>query len=366
MKRSSWFLRLGLVVAACLAASGAAADPSAADKETARSLLVDGRTKLIAKDYEGALKSLQGAHAIMGVPTTGLELARVHEAMGHLLEAREAALAVGRTAAAAGESPAFADARKAAEELAAKIAPRIPSVVLVVKGLGPEAASVKIDGVPVTAATLGLPRKTNPGQHKIEVSAPGYETAVREVALAEGETRTVELVLAASGSPAASGTVTATAAPVVPPVPSAPASASGSASASASATASAAPSVSVAPPPSGSPPAWAWVAGGVGLVAVGVGAAFFVDYLGVRDTVARDCPGNVCDPGKRDADSAQSLRAQWNRDLGLTVGLGGLALAGAGVAVFGFASPPASARVRPGARLWLTPSGAGLAVKGAF
>ncbi|MBK8251449.1 MAG: hypothetical protein IPK82_02125 [Polyangiaceae bacterium] len=83
----------------------------------------------------------------------------------------------------------------------------------------------------------------------------------------------------------------------------------------------------------------------MGLVALGVGTVFFVDYMNVRDTVARDCPNNVCDPLKQDANSAQSLRAQWNRDLALTLGMAGVAAAGITVAIVGLASksapPPA-------------------------
>src|SRR5436190_23509399 len=57
----------------------ARAEPSAADKETARSLMDEGDRKFAAKDYKGALDAYQGAHAIMGVPTTGLEVAKAQE-----------------------------------------------------------------------------------------------------------------------------------------------------------------------------------------------------------------------------------------------------------------------------------------------
>ncbi len=108
-------------------------------------------------------------------------------------------------------------------------------------------------------------------------------------------------------------------------------------------------------------------------MALGVGAAFFADYLGVRDTVARDCPGNVCDPAKQDAASAQALRAQWNRDLGLTIGLGAGALAGIGVAIVGIAGRSSKASgaaftgVEPaGARAVVRLRATGIVVEGAF
>ena len=75
-----------------------AAEPSASDRDTARALVIDGRAKLAAKDHEGAYKAFKAAHAIMGVPTTGLDLAKAEEALGLLVEARTTALDVTRMA----------------------------------------------------------------------------------------------------------------------------------------------------------------------------------------------------------------------------------------------------------------------------
>src|SRR5262249_44553309 len=54
----------------------AAGAPSAADRETARKLLDDGDAAFEKKDYDGALKAYAAAHAIMHVPTTGIEVAK--------------------------------------------------------------------------------------------------------------------------------------------------------------------------------------------------------------------------------------------------------------------------------------------------
>ena len=72
----------------------ARAEPTAGDKETARSLMDEGDRKFAAKDFKGALDAYQGAHAIMGVPTTGIEVAKAQEALGLLVEARDTLLAV--------------------------------------------------------------------------------------------------------------------------------------------------------------------------------------------------------------------------------------------------------------------------------
>ena len=354
MKRasSSWAWK-GATCAWIAVASAAHAEPTAADKETARALLLDGRAKLAANDAAGALRSFEGAHAIMNVPTTGLDLAKAQAALGQLVEARETALSVTRMPSKDGEPEAFVDARRAAEELAAGLAPRIPSLILTVKGPALAAASVTVDGAVVAAVTLSLPRKVNPGRHRVVVTAPGFAEAAREVDVAEGQALAVELSLAR----AVTGVVSAGPVTTVAPGPTAGATAVASGAATGGDATGDAGTASRRP-------VWAWVSGAAGLVALGVGVGFFVDYMGVRARVASECPGDVCDPARHDAASAQALRAQWNRDLGLGVGLGALGLVGVGVAIVGFSGgasskgPPSAAmvRVRPG----------GLSLEGAF
>lgn len=364
-------LRWALLASVSLLASVASAQPTASDKETARSLLLDGRAKMDAKDFAAALKAFQGAHAIMNVPTTGLALAKAQAALGQLVEARETALSVTRLPVEKNESPAFADARGEAQTLAAALAPRIPGLTLVVIGPDLKDVDAKIDGAAITAATLGLPRKANPGKHVITVSAPGYVATMREITLGERDTRELQIQLARDTAAVAP---TATVAPGVSAAPSVTATATATAVSSGPSIVVPPPtaSSSVGPAPSGTP-AWAWIAGGAGLVALGVGAGFFADYLAVRDTVANDCPGNVCDPAKQDAGSAQALRAQWNRDIGLTIGLGAAALAGIGVAIVGIAKGPAKASGAaftgvspPGPRAVVRVRATGLTVEGAF
>src|SRR5271157_3775010 len=62
-------------VAAMLAASGASAQVSAADRETARSMMQEGRDLRDKGDLKGALQRFKAADDIMHVPTTSLEVA---------------------------------------------------------------------------------------------------------------------------------------------------------------------------------------------------------------------------------------------------------------------------------------------------
>ena len=158
-------------------------EPSAEDKETARSLVALGDERMAAKDYAAALKAYQGADAIMGVPTTGIEVGRAQVVLGLLAEARDTLLRVSRFPKEPGEPEAFTKARESAQKISDDLAQRMPSLQIDVVGVaGLEAVEVRVDGERIPNATLGLPRKTNPGEHRITAAAPGkapLETLVK-------------------------------------------------------------------------------------------------------------------------------------------------------------------------------------------
>jgi hypothetical protein len=173
------------------------AAPSAGDKETARSLLQDADHKYDAKDYRAALQGYEGAHAIMGYPTTGLAVAKTRAALGLLVEARDMALEVTRMPAKSSEAPAFSKARASAEKLAQELQQRIPSLSIDIVG-GPGASGetqVVLDGESLPVESLGSPRKTNPGKHVVSASAKGFTPTSSDVDVQEGETRAVTLTL---------------------------------------------------------------------------------------------------------------------------------------------------------------------------
>ena len=77
------------VLTASLAARAAHADPNAADRETARELMQQGRDLRDKNDLKGALQRFKAADDIMHVPTTALPLAQVQADLGLLVEARD-------------------------------------------------------------------------------------------------------------------------------------------------------------------------------------------------------------------------------------------------------------------------------------
>jgi len=63
---------------------------SAADVAQARVLFNEGTTLRDKGNLAGALEKLRTAHSISATPITGLELGRTYQALGKLVEAREA------------------------------------------------------------------------------------------------------------------------------------------------------------------------------------------------------------------------------------------------------------------------------------
>jgi hypothetical protein len=167
-----------------------------AEKDKARALLLDGRAQLAAGNLEVAVQLFEAAHFIMGVPTTGLDLARGLAARGQLIRARSVALAVERMPASPSEPKAFTNAREAAGQLARGLEARIPALVIEVKG--PKAGAkvdVAVDGEMVPPGRLGRAWKVDPGEHAVAAAAEQFQLELKTVQVNEGEWARVTIPL---------------------------------------------------------------------------------------------------------------------------------------------------------------------------
>jgi hypothetical protein len=201
MTSSNARARIAAIVLACASASAtfatfARADPpTAADLETARALVKEGRALRASGDLRGALEKFKAGHALGQTPVTGLELARTHEMLGDLIEAREVCLSVARMPIEPDETERSANARAEAATMAQALRPRIASIA--VRVLGPVGASpeVRIDGELLPPEAIGEPRKVNPRHHVILVNLEGYDPSRTEIDVAEGESKAIDVVL---------------------------------------------------------------------------------------------------------------------------------------------------------------------------
>jgi hypothetical protein len=189
----AWFLLL-----LCVAQTASAA-PSAAERDTARSLMDDGDRMLTSGKLREALERYRAAHAIMHVPTTGIELARVQARLGLLVEARATAMEVlnlPRSEADEQSEPAvFQQARASAVLLVRELEPRVPSLQAKVTPAD-QSFQLSVDGVKLPDEARNVPFRTNPGAHSVSVEAPGFAAEQREIVLEEGQALTLALRLA--------------------------------------------------------------------------------------------------------------------------------------------------------------------------
>lgn len=264
-----WIQVMGLV----LCVTGVArAEPTATEKETARSLMNEGDRCIEIKDLACAVKAYGAADRIMHLPTTGLPLVESLAASGALLEARDRAREIQRSAPAPGEPPIQATSRERAGALAIELDERLPS--LSIKRFdAPRDLSVTLDGTPVLAEAVFLARKVNPGKHLIEASAPGYADAHLELTLSEKENREATLVMLPGVSAKAKPTTPALPGPDVGPAPKTPLPQDTS---------------------SGTLGIPFWITAGVGVLGIGTGAITGLMAMSKANQVKSTCLDKVC------------------------------------------------------------------------
>jgi hypothetical protein len=257
-----------------LSAASAAATPSIAERETARSLMEEGDHLIAQGDAHSALAKYEAAHAIMHVPTTGLDLARTHEKLGQLVEARAVAIEVLNIPPTPNEPAVFTEAREAAGKLAESLKDRVPTITVNVTPANGE-HTVSIDGARLPKEARAIAFRTNPGTHTVLVERPGSPAQQRSLTLVEGQAATIPFTFAASAVAAAA-----------PPPPAASA-------------------ITRDRPVSDEDPASAGrIRGIIGLSVGGVallaGAATgVISLVQVNDLKAR-CPNDRCSPADRD------------------------------------------------------------------
>jgi hypothetical protein len=160
---------------------------SAADKEAARNLYIQGFSQQQAGNFTDALERFKRAQAVYPAPTTQLHIAECEAQLGHLVEAAEAYRALTRQQLAADANPAFVAAQTQAAAELQQVEPRIPHVHIDIAPHNIQGLNVTIDDQPMNVALLDVDRPVDPGTHKIVVVAPGYDRAEATVVIKERE-----------------------------------------------------------------------------------------------------------------------------------------------------------------------------------
>lgn len=187
MRSLWWILSIGLVTATT--AQRVLAE-SAADKATAREVATQGIELYRAEKYPDALDRLRRAQALYDAPVHLLYIARCQDKLGQLVEAAENYRLLDHYALPSGAPPAWVSAVEDGRKELQALEPRVPKLRILTEP-GVRDPTLRVDGSPVSAAVLGIPRAINPGPHHIELSVSGYEPGAADVVIQEKESKDV-------------------------------------------------------------------------------------------------------------------------------------------------------------------------------
>lgn len=313
-----------------------------ADAETrtaARELAQQGADAFERQDYITALDRFDRADSLIRAPTIGIMQARTLAKLGRWVEALDKYEETQRMPIDP-DSPealhqATADARTEGSELRSRIP--LLTIHVVSDHHAMPGVLVLLDGKPVPAALLEVPRPANPGKHDVVGQVQGVTKVTRRVVLSEGDQAEVELSLGSTPAPVVVG-------PPAAPPPSGPL-----------VTAAPAPRDAL-PHASDSSRTWGWAAVGVGGVGLVVSAVTGTTALKKKSFLEEHCETDgSCRPEY--ADELESFRT--NRTLSYVsafVGVASLGVGGSLLLAFGDDGSEVLARVGP----------SGVSVSGSF
>jgi hypothetical protein len=279
-----------------LSAGGAQAAPvDEASRATARKLGYSGVEAYQAGDFSAASDKLERAYHVLRVPSVGLWSARALAKLGKLVEASERYMEVQQLSGSTGNEEVQKGALTDVATDLAVLTPRIPHVTVQVQGAAAAEVSVLVDGTPIAPDLIGEARPVNPGRHQIE-GTRGSEHAVVDVTLGEGEQKPALLrfgVPVQASPPALIDDRTQLQSPT--------------------------------PSKLGTQRTLALVAGGIGVVGVGIGTLFGLKSKSSHDEAAKYCAGAICtDP--RGVTAGNDAHAAGNvSTIAMIVGAAGLA-----------------------------------------
>ncbi len=318
------FLGSSLSTPVALAQAPAGTEPSPAATEDATVVFTRAAKLYRERHYDQALPLFESLVERTNSPNARLYVGHCLVKLGRPVEAYRAFSRV------LGNSTALRDdkydpTREAARQELYALEQRVAK--LVVAPAEAPGLRIQVDGQPLAPEWYGAAYAVEPGEHRVQGEADGFEPASRSATLAAGETQTVSLVLtprAAEPAPASSG-----------PAP-----------------------VSAAAPSRSPLRVAGWVAIGVGATGLAVFTIAGLSAKGVHDNLEADCGSAPCsDAGHRD-DAARGKTLQTVANVGLVAGLLGAA-GGAALLLF-VPTPETQASFTP------APGGGVVAYRGKF
>ena len=156
----------------------------------ARQVFDDGKRLEEAESWALALDRFNAVARVRMTPQVRFHIALCEENLGRLVNAIKGFDSAAEEAKAAG--PSALDVTRNAPRRAAALRARVATLQINVRG-DVEAATVSLDGMPMSASTFGNPTLVEPGHHVVELRREGEPPSRREVSLAAQDEAKVEL-----------------------------------------------------------------------------------------------------------------------------------------------------------------------------
>lgn len=280
-------------------------DPSAEETAAARTLALEGIKLADAGRCEEAIERLARAERLHHALVVLGRLGECQVVRGRLVEGTETLRRVLRETLPPSPPDILLKARERAQSVLDRTKGKIGTVHISVRGPeDPARVSVMVDGEPMNAALLEVDRPTDPGEHLIQASAPGFLGASSHVTVGAGSRQDVVIELAPDPhAPAPEPSTSLTNAAEQPNTES-PRSPERTATASNAADA-AATRPSERDEPDHTAAYIAWAAGGA---AVLTGSVLGVMALNRKSDLSDECPDNICPDSSSDRlDSARGV-----------------------------------------------------------
>jgi hypothetical protein len=158
------------------------------ERDQARQLMDRGDELADEKMHIEALGAYQKAHAIMHVPTTGIEVVRMLLSLGRLIEAKQVCAEVVGLPVQPDEPTAFAEARTDADKLATELEARIPRLSVRL----PPSSTLYVDGAEHPEVSDSEPFSIDPGAHTLEARSAG-KSVTKNIRIGEREQKLVDM-----------------------------------------------------------------------------------------------------------------------------------------------------------------------------
>jgi hypothetical protein len=301
-----------------------AEDASAAETAAARSLAVEGLKLAQANNCADAMPKLERAEKLYHSAVVASRLGECYVSIGHLVEGTEILRKVLREPLPAEPPAALLKALDRAQRTLDTAKPRIAG--LSVKVASVQNMSVKIDGTALPSALVDTEIPTDPGEHSIEVFAPGFMKSGTRISVGDGEKKTVTLTLSRDPNAA----VLPAAAAAVPT-----AGKVGSDSSASTASNSTVASSSSAPAERAPNRTAAYISLGFGAAGLVAGGVLGLLTIKKHQDLQSQCPNNVCG---RDQQHAFDSAKRFGNLATIAFGVGGAGLL-LGSVLFFTASP---------------------------